>query len=97
MTATVLSTQISNVENEIPNTSILVTTVVLNTKISEVENKIPDNSKYITTQVFIKLTAEEFSARLKQADSLSKIDFDNRLTRFNRRITSNKNSSNLRL
>ena len=68
----------------------LVTTAVLYTKISEVENKILDNSKYITTQEFNKLTAENFAARLKQVDLLNKTDFDNKLTNFNKRITSNK-------
>ena len=62
----------------------------MNTKISEVENKIPDNSEYITTQEFNKLTAENIAARLKQADLVSKTDFDNKLTSFNRQITSNK-------
>ena len=57
---------------------------ILNTKISEVENKIPDNSKYITTQEFNKLTAENFEARLKQADLVNKTDFDNKLTSFNK-------------
>ena len=33
VTATVLSTKISEVENKIPNTSSLVTTVVLNTNV----------------------------------------------------------------
>ena len=62
----------------------------MKTKISEVENKILDNSKYITTQEFNKLTAENFTARLKQADLVNKIDFDNKLTSFHNRITSNK-------
>ena len=47
---------------------IQVTTTILNTKISKVEGKIPCNSKYITTQEFNMLTAENFAARLKQAD-----------------------------
>ena len=59
-------------------------------KVSEVENKTPDNSKYITTQEFYKLTVERFAARLKQADLSSKTDFDNKLTDFDRQITSNK-------
>ena len=63
---------------------------VLNTKISEVENKILDNSKNITTQEFYKLTAENFAARLKQGNLVNKTDFDNKLTSFNRQITSNK-------
>ena len=75
---------------KIPNTSGLVTAVVLNTKIGENENKIPDKSKYITTQEFNKSTAENFVARLKQADSVSTTDFDNKLTSFNGQIASNK-------
>ena len=67
-----------------------MTTTVLNTKISEIENKIPDNSKYIFIQQCNMLTAENFAARLKQANLVSKTDFDNKLTTFNRRITSNK-------
>ena len=44
----------------------------------------------ITTQVFNKLTAETFAARLKQADLVNKTDFNNKLTCFDRQITSNK-------
>ena len=85
-----MNTKISEVENKIPDASSLVTTFVLNTKLSENENKIHDNSKYITTQELNKLSAENFAARLKQADLVNKTDFDNKLTSFNRRITSNK-------
>ena len=67
-----------------------MTTTVLNTKISEVNNKIPDSSKHINTQEFKELMAENAAARLKQADLVNKTDFDNKLTSFNRRITSNK-------
>ena len=74
----------------ITDTSSLVTTAVSNTKISEVENKIADNSIYITTQKLNKLTVQNLSARLKQADLVKKTDFDNKLTSFNRRIASNK-------
>ena len=66
-----------------------MTTNVLNTKIREAENKIPDNSKYINNQEFNKVTRENFT-RLKQADLVNKTDFDNKLTRFNRHIESNK-------
>ena len=62
----------------------------MNTKISEVENKTPDNSKHNTTQEFNKLTAENFAAKLKQADLMNKTDFGKKLTSFNRQITSNK-------
>ena len=67
-----------------------VTTTILNTKISKFEGKIPCNSKYITTQEFNMLTAENFAARLKQADLVNKTDFDNKLTSSDRRITSHK-------
>ena len=90
MTATVLDTKISDVENKIPDTNSLVTRTVLNTKISEVENKIPDNSKYITNQEFNRLTAENFAAKLKHADLVNKTDFDNKLTSSNKQIISNK-------
>ena len=90
VTTTVLNTKISEVENKIPEASGLVTTTVFNTKIGEVENKIPDHAEYITTPEFNKWTAENFTARLKQADLVSKSDFDNKLTNFNKSITSNK-------
>ena len=82
--------KIGDVDKKLPHTSRLLTTTVLNTKLIEIENKIPDNSKYVTTQVFNKLTAENFAARLKQADLVQKTDFDNKLTSFDKRITSIK-------
>ena len=54
-------------------------TTVFNTKISKVGNKIPDHAKYTTTQEFNKLTAETLPARLRQANLVSKTEFDNRL------------------
>ena len=74
-----------SVDKKIPDTSGLVTT-----KISQVENKIPNHDKYITTPEFIKLTAKNSTARLKQANLVTKTDFDKKLTSFNRKITSNK-------
>ena len=90
MTSNVLNTNINEVENKITNTSNLVTTTVLNTKINEAENKIPSHDKYITTPEFNKLTTESFQARLKQANLVTKTDFNNKLTSCNRQITSNK-------
>ena len=90
MATTVLNTKISEVENKILDTSSLVTKTVLNTKIGEVENKIADNFKYITSQKFNKLTPDNFAAILKLADLVKNIDLDNKLTSFNRQITSNK-------
>ena len=87
-----MNTKIGEIENKIPDKKGLRTTNILSTKISEAENKIPDSSKYvtITTEGFNKLTAGHFAARLKQADLVNRIDFDNKLTSCNRRITSHK-------
>ena len=55
--------------------------------------------KYINTQEFNKLTADNFTARLKQANIASKndisnfvnkADFDNKLLSFNKKINSKK-------
>ena len=56
--------------------SSLVTMIVLNTKISEYENKIPNYDKYITTPEFKKLTVENFTARSKPSNVVTKTDFD---------------------
>ena len=90
MTVTVLNTKISEAQNKIPDTSSLVNTTILNLIISEVENEIPDHAKYITSPEFNKLTAENLVARLKQANLVTKTDFNYKLTSFNKRITSNK-------
>ena len=49
-----------------------------------------DLAKYITTPEFNKLTAENFTAKLEQANLVTKADFDKKLTSFNKRITLNK-------
>ena len=67
VTAAVLNTKNSEVENKIPKTSSLVTATVFNTKISEFENKISNDDKYITTLEFSKLTAENFTGRFKKS------------------------------
>ena len=86
MATIVFNTKISKIENKIPETSSLVTRNVLNTKISEVENKIPDQA----TQECNKVLAENFGARLKQANLVTKTYFDNKLISLDRKITSNK-------
>ena len=76
--------------------------LVKNTKISEIENKITtnhDHDKHITTRELNKLTAENFSSRLAQANLASKsdianfvknTDFDDKL----KTVISNKNELN---
>ena len=93
VTTTVLNTKISEVNNKIRHTSSLRTTVVLSSKISESENKFPDHAKYFSTPEINELIAENFTAKSKQADLVSRTDFDNRLKSFNRKIISNKTRS----
>ena len=63
-----------------------------NTKLTEIETKLTDHNhdKYITTPEFNKLTAENFAARLNQADLVTKTDFDDKLKSHNHKINSNK-------
>ena len=60
--------------------SNLVKKTNYNTNISEIENKITtdhDHDKYITTHEFNKVTAENFTLRLAQANLASKSDIAN--------------------
>ena len=51
------------------------------TKVTEIEKKLTDHNhdKYITALEFNKRSAEVFDARLKQADLVTKTDFDDKL------------------
>ena len=78
---------------KIPNITNLATITDLTAR----ENKIPDNSKCITTPEFNRLTAEQFTARLKQthletkediADFVKKTDLDDQL-HLDTKVTSN--------
>ena len=68
------------------DTSSLVITSVFDTKIGEVENKIPNYDAYFTTREFNKLATEKFKERLKQADLVSKNDFEDKLITFNEKL-----------
>ena len=63
-----------------------------NTKISKILKKLTNHNhdKTITSQEFNKLTTENFSARLKQANLVTKTDFDDKLKCLNQKINSNK-------
>ena len=80
------------VENKIVNVSNLVKKTDYDTKVNEIQRKITDHKhdKYITTLKFNKLTAENFAARLAQADLVAKIGFDIKLSSLNKKIVSNK-------
>ena len=51
-------------------------------KISEINRTLTDHThdKYITTPEFNKLTAQNFAARLAQANLVTKTNFDSKLT-----------------
>ena len=95
------TTALTAVENKIPNVSNLVKKTDYNTKVSEIENKITtdhDHNKYITKK-FDKLTSENLTARLKQANLASKSDVANFVKNavFDikvKNVTSNKNELN---
>ena len=83
------------VKSKLPNIINLAT----NTVLTAVDNEITEDSKCITTPEFNELSAENFTARIKQAnlpskgdiaDFLKKIDFDDKLNTLNKKITSNK-------
>ena len=96
------TTALTVVEIKLPNVSNLFKKTYYNTKIIGIENKITndlDHDKYITTQEFNKLTAEDFTARLKQANLGSKSDIANFVKKTNfenklKDVTSNKNELN---
>ena len=47
-------------------------------------------NKYIDTSEFNKLTVDAFTARIAQANLVTKTDFDAKLSSLNKEITSNK-------
>ena len=51
-----------------------ITNLATDTALTAIENKIPDRSKYIATEEFNNVTAETFTARLKQANLATKVD-----------------------
>ena len=78
---------LNTVENKIPSVSSLVKKTDYNTKITEMENKLNRNyNKYITTAEFNKLAEDLFDVRVAQANWITKMDFDAKLSRINRKI-----------
>ena len=80
------------VENKIPSVSSLVKKAGYDTKITEIGNKLNNHNhnKDFTTREFNTLAAGIFNARLVRANLVTKTDFDAKLQRLNRKITSNK-------
>ena len=73
----VTNSALTEVENKIHNVSNLVKKTDSNTKICEIEKKVTNHNhdRYITTPEFIKLTAENFAARLAEANLITKNRF----------------------
>ena len=92
ITGLVTNSELTAVENEIPDVSSLVKKTDYNTKISEIEKRVSDHNhdKYITTPEFNNLAAGVFTARLTQANLVTKRDFDTKLQSLDKDINSNK-------
>ena len=78
------------VEDKIPDITSLVEKIDYNTTISEKKLNDHNDDKYITTSQFDKFTKDFFDARLAQANSVTKADFDTKLKSINQKINSNK-------
>ena len=92
ITGLATNSELTAVENKIPNVSSLVKKTDYNTKISDIEKKITDhnNEKYITTPEFNIMAADVFNARLAaQTNLIRKQDFDFKLTGISGRVTKN--------
>ena len=78
---------LTTVENKIPSVSNLVKKTDYNTKVTEIENKLNHNhDKYIDTSEFNTLATNFFNARLAQANSITKTDFDAKLLSLTERL-----------
>ena len=88
-------TALTTVENKIPSVSNLVKKTDYNTKVTEIENKLNNHNhdKYITTPEFNTLAANVFNARLAQANSITKTDFDAKLSSLDSKIVANKSKN----
>ena len=75
-------TSLTTVENKIPSISGLVKKTDYITKITDIENILNNHNhdKYVATSEFNTLAAEVFNARLAQANSITKTDFDAKMS-----------------
>ena len=71
---TVFNMKTGEVENKIPDVSMLVTNTALNKTIEEVKNKVPDHSIYFITSNFNKCTTSIFDAKSKETKLARKRD-----------------------
>ena len=93
ITGLATNSELTAVENKIPNVTSLVKKTDYNTKVSDIEKKITDHNhgKYITAPEFNTLAADVFNARLAaQTDLRRKPEFDFKLKGISDRVTKNK-------
>ena len=88
ISGSVINSALTAVKNKISDVTNLVKKTNYDINITEI--KISDHDKYITTSEFNKLTTENFAAKLAQANLVTKTDFDNKLTGFNKRNNSSE-------
>ena len=85
-------TALNTAENKIPDVSSLVKKTYYNTKNTEIAKKLTDHDhdNYIKTPEFNTLAADVFNARLKRANLVTKVDFDNSVSSLNNKSATNK-------
>ena len=95
ITNLITNTSLNAKINEIKKISNMTNLATI-TALTAVGTKIPDACKYITIPEFVKLTAENFTARLKQAilatdvdiaDFIKETGFDVKLKNLNKKVT----------
>ena len=81
-------TALTAVENKIPSVSDFVEKTDCNTKITDIENKLNNHNhdKYIDISEFNKLATDVFNARIVQANSITKTDFDAKLSSLKKKL-----------
>ena len=88
----VTKTALTIIENKIPDASNLVKKTEYDTKVTEIENKANNHNhdQYSSTPEFNTLDVDVFSARLSQANLVTKTVFDNIVSSLNSKIAENK-------
>ena len=76
-----IKTELTTVKNKTPSITGLVKKTDYNTKITDIDNILNNHNhnKYVATSGFNTLAANDFNARLAQANLITKTDFDAKL------------------
>ena len=93
ITGLATNSELTAIDNKMPDVNGLIKKTDYDTKISETEKKITDHDhdKYVTTPEFNTMTASTFNTRLAaQADLIRKPEFCAKLKDISDRVTKNK-------